>query len=635
MASPLSLRCDGSIPSLRSGYLMALPILRISKMKQSGRSSPGAVMGHLARSRPTPNADTQRTPSNQWIVGRDDMDLGAAIDAAHKRYGVTPRADSTIANDLLLTISPDFFRDDPNAHGTWREDRLKVFQAEATAFLRKTFGSRLVAAVLHLDEATPHIQAVVVPVMPHKTEEGRFRLSGKDMFGPEALHALQQAWEDRLTSHGVSPRQVGSKTRHVTLREYYGSIEEFADHDPRKAIKLETPPVRGRIEAVEAYEARTAAWKKGEEKRLRKEMRGLAADASRGRLFDRERRSRSEVVGKLQSASIALRGAKEALTEASAELDLSKEQIAELRRTPINAIAARLEWDGPIPKKANAIDLVKAAGDLDYNQAVAWLAQNFGPAIATTAVREVTVRDMTRHVDGPKVWTKSEQTKRRIVAEQLDALAAPAYRLTIMRQDADGRSIGQNLGKGQNGSPERFWSRDEVLDKVGDLTAANISGGNVFVTPIDDNAYHVLIDDLDAPRLAEMRDEGYRPATVIESSPGSFQAVVKVDRRYPKDSVNEWFKDMNRSRGDEAITGLTHPFRLGGFENRKEKHKGTDNRYPFVAIREAVGTFCARAREVIHTYTLDAIRLADERKQEADRRDALAERGARRLGPRQ
>jgi len=614
---------------------MALPILRVSKMKQSGRSSPGAVMGHFARSRPTPNADAQRTPSNQWIVGRDDMDLGAAIDAVHQRYGVTPRADSTIANDVLLTISPDFFRDDPNAHGTWREDRLKVFQAEATTFLRKTFGSRLVAAVLHLDEATPHIQAVVVPVLHHKTEEGRFRLSGKDMFGPGALHALQQAWEDRLTPHGVSPRQVGSKARHVTLREYYGTIEAFAERDPRKLVELSDPPVRGRVEGAEAYSGRVDDWKLTEEKRLRRELRGLAAEASRGRLSDRERQSRSKVVQRLQSTSMALRGAKEALTKASAELDLSKEQIAALRRTPINAIAARLEWDGPLPKKANAIDLVKAAGDLDYDQAVAWLAQNFGPAVATTAVREVTVRDMTRNVGGPKVWTKSEQTKRRIVAEQLDALAAPAYRLTVMRQDADGKSIGQNLGKSRDGSPERFWSRDEVLDKVGDLTAANISGGNIFVTPIDDDAYHVLIDDLDAPRLAEMRSEGYRPAAVIESSPGSFQAVVKVDRRYPKDSVNQWFKDMNRSRGDEAITGLTHPFRLGGFENRKEKHKGADGRHPFVAVREAVGTFCARAREVIHTYTLDAIRLAEERRQEAARRDALAERGARRLGPRQ
>ena len=365
-------------------------------------------------------------------------------------------------------------------------------------------------------------------------------------------------------------------------------------------------------------------------------MRGLAAEASRGRLFDHERRSRVEVVGRLQRASQALSEAKGELSRTADALALSKEQIAKLRNVPLNAVAARLEWQGPLPKKANAIDLVKEAGDLDFRQATAWLAQNFGPEVATAAVRQAAAPDIARAARGPRIWTKSEQVKRQIVGHQLDALAAPAYRLTIMRQSAEGEQIGQNLGKSRDGAPERLWTREEVLDKVGDLTAANVANGNVFITPIDDAAYHVLIDDLDGRHLKEMHDEGYRPAAVMESSPGNFQAVIKVDRRYPKDSVNAWFKDMNRARGDEAITGLVHPFRLAGFENRKPKHRNpTTGKHPFVGLREAVGTFCERARQVVHTYTLDAIRLANERALEAARRDALSERGAPRLGPRQ
>ena len=613
---------------------MSQPILRVSKVKAAGRSTPASVMGHYARSRPTKNADAKRSHLNRWIVGSADMDLRARIAEVHAKYGVKPRADSTIANDMLISISPDFFRDDPKAYGTWKEDRLQVFQAEATALLRKTFGSRVVAAVLHLDEATPHIQAVVVPVMHHKTEQGRFRLSGKDMFSPEALHSLQQAWEDRLTPHGVSPRQIGSKARHVTLREYYGTVEAFAEADARKAIELNPPPTRGRIEGSEAYEARVADWKAAEEKRLRLDLRGLAAEASKGRLFDRERNSRSEVVGRLQEASLALTEAKEELSKASEALALSKDQIARLRDVPINAVAAKLGWTKPLPKSANAIDLVKLAGELDFRQATAWLAQNFGGEVATAAIRQTAARDVTKAALGPRVWTGSEMTKRRIMAQQLDALAAPSYRLTLMRQNADGEQIGQNLGKSKDGSPERLWTRDEVLDRVGDLTAANVAGANVFITPIDPAAYHVLVDDLDASRLAEMRQEGYQPAAVMESSPGSFQAVLKVDGRYAKRDVNAWFKDMNRSRGDEAITGLVHPFRLAGFENRKPKHRNEAGRHPFVGLREALGTFCGRARQVIHTYALEAARLASERQREAARRDALSEREAPRLAPR-
>ena len=613
---------------------MSQPILRVSKMKASGKSSPAAVMGHFTRSRPTKNADPQRTHLNRWIVGSADMDLKAEVKRVHTKFGVTPRADATLANDILISVSPEFFRDDPKAYGTWKEDRLRVFQAEATALLKKTFGSRLVAAVLHLDEATPHIQAVVVPVLHHKTEKGKFRLSGKDMFCPEALHSLQQAWEDRLTPHGVSPRQIGSKARHVTLREYYGTVEAFAEADPRKAIDLNPPPPRGRIEGSEAYEARIADWKKGEEKRLRQELRGLATEASKGRLYDRERNSRSAVVERLHGASEALRAAREELTRSAAELALSKEQIATLRNVPINAVAARLGWTGPLPKSANAIDLVKQVGELDFRQATAWLSQNFGPEVATAAVRQTVRRDAASMAEGPRVWTASEATKRRIVGKQLDALAAPSYRITLMRQNAEGEQIGQNLGKSKDGSPERLWTRDEVLDRVGDLTAANVAGANVFITPIDDAAYHVLVDDLDASRLAEMRREGYQPAAVMESSPGNFQAVLKVDARYEKRDVNAWFKDMNRSRGDEAITGLVHPFRLAGFENRKPKHRDEQGKHPFVGLREALGTFCGRARQVIHTYALEAARLASERQREAARRDALSEREAPRLAPR-
>ena len=607
---------------------MPLPILRVSKLKVRGRSTPGSFMGHCTRARPTPNADPDQSSKNRWLIGSESMDLGATISAFHERFGVTARADSTIANDLVLSISPDFFRDDPNKSGTYREDRVRVFEAEAQALLKKTFGSRVVAATLHLDEATPHIHAVVVPILRHKTKAETFRLSGKDMFNPASLQALQQAWEDRLTPHGVSPRQVGSKARHVTLREYYGQVEDFALSDPRQAIEISDPPTRGRLEASESYDTRLSSWKAAEAKRLRGDLRGLAAEASKGRLWEQERRSRSETVGRLSTTATALTATRGELSAASRQLALSKEQVARLRRTPINAIAARLEYTGSIPKGANAIDLVKEIGGLDFSQATAWLAQNFDPDVAATAVREVAVQSAQRAAAGPLVWTKAETTKRRIMERQLDALAAPAYRITVMRQTADGEQIGQNLGKSKDGAPERHWTRDEVLDKVGELSAANLAGGNVFITPIDPDAYHVLIDDLDGRRLDEMRQEGYQPAAVMESSPGSLQAVLKVDRRYPKAAVNEWFKDMNRARGDQAITGLVHPFRLAGFENRKAKHCGDDGKYPFVGLREAVGAFCERAKQVIHTYTIDALKLTREKEAEAARRDALSRRGA-------
>ena len=587
-------------------------------MKAAGRTSPAAVQGHLARSRPTHNADPKRTQSNRWIMGQPGDDLGARIGDVHKRYGLTPRADATIANTVLLTMSPDFFRDRAEDYGTYREDRVKVLEAEATAFLRKTFGARLVSAVLHLDEATPHVQAVVVPVMQGKDGKG-FRLSGKDMFNPAALHALQNGWEKRLEPHGIEPRLVGSKTRHVTLKTYYAALDEFALDNPIQRIEIGEPPAKGILESKEAHAARLKDWREAEERRLKDELKDLAVEASRGRLVDMERRTSAELRGRLHEASTGLQVAHRVILEQSETIEVSKDEVARLRKLPLNAVAARLGYTGPVPRGANAIDLVKHAGGLDFPQATTWLAQNFGVEAAATAVRQQAERDLSQGAKADRVWTKGEEVKRREMTKQLDALAAPAYRITVMRQNAEGEKVGQNLGKAPKGLPERFWTAQEVIDRVGELTAANLSGGNVFITPIDDAAHHVLIDDLDAENLAALAAKGHTPAIVLETSPGSHQAVLKVDKRYPKEAVNAWFKDMNREHGDRRIVGLVHPLRLAGFENRKDKHRDEDGKHPWVRLRASVNRFCERSKDVVHRYTLDMAERARTRRVEQER----------------
>src|SRR5690606_6222469 len=205
---------------------------------------------------------------------------------------------------------------DPSAGGTWDADRLESFKAEAEQMLRKTFGTRCVAAVLHLDEATPHVQAVVVPVM--KSEKG-LKLSSKEMFGPQQLTQFQQDWEDRMMAHGVGPRQKRSKAKHTTLREYYGALEEFAlGEDDRDKISINVPPKKSLFESKTDHTAKIEQWRKDEAKRLRKELQPMAAAASKGRLFATEKRLHT-------AAKIQTQFHLERLTELSEELDLTKE----------------------------------------------------------------------------------------------------------------------------------------------------------------------------------------------------------------------------------------------------------------------------------------------------------------------
>lgn len=571
----------------------AKPILRVGKIKKSGRSTLSSVGGHLARSRPTPNADPSRLSQNQWLIG--DANLTGHVDAFMKRCGLDPaqtRKDAVVANDVLLTISPEWFRPVNNASdgGTWDADRLTSFKAEAEQMLRKTFGSRCVAAVLHLDESTPHIQAVVVPVL--KTEKG-MKLSSKEMFGPKQLTQLQQDWEDRMMAHGVGPREKRSKAKHTTLREYYGALEDFAmGEDDRAKIAISEPPKKGLFEKKSDHDAKVAQWRKDEAKRLRKELQPMAAAASKGRLFASEKRMRI-------AAKIQVEFHKERLTKLSDELNLTKEQASKLRAIPVQTVAVELGYTDTIQPKENAIDLTMRVGELNYKQATAWLAQRFGAEPAAATVRESALNALQKPQE--RVYTTGERVKAKIVKEQLTALSAAEYRITVM-YDRDGQKIGINLGEQKLGKDK--LTPKEVMGLIPDLTRMNMKGGNVFVTPLDPNVEHILVDDLKGEKMVEFIRKEYSAALLQETSPGNHQAVIKVPKTTgDKADRNEVFKDLNRAYGDEKITGLVHPIRLAGFENRKEKHLDqSSGKYPFVRIVAVANRMCEKAMGLVREY---------------------------------
>lgn len=611
------------------------PILRVGKIKKSGSSTLRSVAGHFDRSRDTPNADPSRLHMNRWLIG--SADLVGHVDALMRKQGLDPaktRKDAVVANDLMISVSPEWFRpDNPDAGGTWDEDRLRVFAAEAETLLRKNFGTRCIAAVLHLDESTPHVQAVVVPLI--KGEKG-IKLSSKDMFGPEALTALQQAWEDRMVEHGVGVRNKYSRAKHTTLKAYYGALEEYAEFGETSSvaadITISEPPAKKLLEGKDDYELRVLDWRKAEAKRLREELRPLSVAAAVGRLYEQEKRSHVSTASKLTFD-------RKQLTRTADELKLTKDRIDRIRSTPLNEVAIALGHTGPVGPKENPIDLVMRVGELDFKQATVWLSQRFSKDAAAGAALEKVVESV-REAPGA-VFTAGERVKARIVKEQLTALAAPSYRVTAMHQTGgkDGDGYGVNIGKRVHGRDE--LTAAEVINLIPELTKENARGGNIYITPIDPAAEHLLVDDLDARTRQEMTSKGYTPTMVVESSPGSFQAVLKVPRQVgEKEDRNRVFKDINRTYGDEEINGLSHPFRLGGFENRKAKHQQEDGRFPFVKVVEAVNRFCTATVDLVRSYqaqreALEAQRQVEaQRRAEEDRRKAAQEALTYTPGPR-
>jgi hypothetical protein len=74
---------------------------------------------------------------------------------------------------LVLSASPEFFRDDPEAVGTFDRARTRQWQMAAVGWLQKEYGADMVHVAIHLDEATPHIHALIVPTYERKTKRGK------------------------------------------------------------------------------------------------------------------------------------------------------------------------------------------------------------------------------------------------------------------------------------------------------------------------------------------------------------------------------------------------------------------------------------------------------------------------------
>jgi hypothetical protein len=590
--------------------MIGKPILRVAKIKKVGASTLQSVDGHLSRTRPTPNADPSKTPANVWLVGGPST-LTNSVDRIMAKAGLADlntRKDAVVANDILLSVSPEWFRDNPDDAGRWKADRLETFRREAQAFLREQFGPRVACAVMHLDESTPHIQAVVVPIL--KTDTGH-RLSGRDYFNPPKLEALQEAWETRLKAHGVGLREKGSTARHTTVKSYYSALDRAPDVP--KPLPPSPPPLKALLPGGGSA---LADWQKTEATKVAKRQKPLAAAAAKGMLFEAERQAGNAMRAELDDQGQRLAKLRDQLTDVRHQLELSKEQIAKLRGVSVNEVAKVLDYAGDIGKKENAIDLVKRVGGLSFEDATRWLAIAFSPAVAGDAVR----RNTANVPIAEPILTTADKVKATAIIQQLDALGAESYRITAMHIREDGTKYATNFGKSKEGDAERLWNSSEVLKQIPKMTSENARGGNIYITPIDPSAHFALIDDLKPEKLDELKGKGYTFSTITETSPNNFQAVVKVSKKLDSSPVNEWFKSMNREHGDPKITGLEHPMRLAGFQNRKSKYE-KDGFYPFVRLVECARTFCTHARAVIAS-------MADQMAKE--RSDTLPASGARR-----
>ncbi len=363
---------------------MLYAIMRHEKLKDWGEVA--AVAGHHSRSRETPNANPD--VRNIWLAGSRDIvgDVRGLIGSRKLRKN------AVLAIEVVMTATPGFFRpDSPERAGYYDPARLDDFQKQAMAWLKHTFGSgNIASAIVHLDESTPHIQAVVVPVDPDTDKLNASRW----LDGAKKLSALQDSFAEFCRPLGLSRGIKGSKATHTRISEFYGAAN-MAEPPAVPVAVVQTPPMM-------VMEAARERWSAAESARIDAEQRPALQPVA-------------DVAATAQLAKRKQREAEATAHAAQADLERMRREAGLVRDIPLEEVLARAGYErdkydgkkwrgvsGHITVETRhgrakfynhdlgiggggAIDLVKHVTGLDFRGAVAWLGGEVGKPEAVGA----------------------------------------------------------------------------------------------------------------------------------------------------------------------------------------------------------------------------------------------------------
>ncbi len=452
---------------------MVYAVLRVAKLKTMGEI--GALGKHNERTRDTPNADGERLQENVRLAGTGDWcaDAQRRLDDAP-----TIRSNAVLAMEHVMTASREFYQQGAPSE---QAARLDEWTERSMAWLRETYGDKnVVAAVLHRDEITPHIQALVVPI----DERGRLNAHAYTD-GRRALAGMQDSYAAAVRDLGLERGVRGSVAEHQTVKEFYAKIEEptpapdlVKDH-----LEVDRP---GRIVG------NPERWASEQQERIAERL-APVVDAALVKATHYEQQA-----AKAEANIVVLQGqVREIARERDTLRDDYKALAAQVRAIDLPTVierlggqvdrynAAKYHLDGEHISitgaqfynhdrqqgGGGAIDLVMHAARYDYREAVAYLRDTHGAEAAISAaswhgarLAQDEAQEIVEHAERPafRAPTPDEdrwaQVRNYLVAERqlppalVDELhtrgtvyADHRANAVFIRQDAEGQAMGASL----------------------------------------------------------------------------------------------------------------------------------------------------------------------------------------------
>ena len=129
---------------------------------------------------------------------------------------------SVVADELLFTSDKEFFKD-------MSKKEIKRWADSCMEFVYNDLGytkEQVLHATIHLDEKTPHIHCVVVPIVKEfdkRTNSERYSISKKQYIKDfEHLSQLQDKYHKRLVNNGFDLKRgiKNSDNEHLSIKEF-------------------------------------------------------------------------------------------------------------------------------------------------------------------------------------------------------------------------------------------------------------------------------------------------------------------------------------------------------------------------------------------------------------------------------
>jgi Plasmid recombination enzyme len=453
---------------------MPYAIARIAKLKQANIAGSGM---HVSRGRNTPNADRSKLEDNQTLIHNNDRHLPLSEVVHNKIHSVEQqrkiRTDAVYAVEILLTASPEYFRtDDPSKYGEYQADKLAAWTRATVEWLEREYADKIVRAELHLDEATPHIHAYLVPT------DRNGQLNCKKIFGGRAkMFAFQDSYAAATKHLGLERGIKDAQAEHTTVKDYYSVVNSASQElDPND---------------LHAVQARAVAYAQMqiEHQELQRRLKLVA-------------QQRDELAKKL------------AMTQESVAVQKQINQALAMPEMliPIGRVACELRLPpGQIDEEVKAIDLVMNTRQTDLVGATQWLTQKFGAAATIGLVNDRVLQiaggyPLTRFIPPDPVrsnWVDVRlqlTTKQQLPAKLVDRL----HDQGLIYADSGGKLIclHRDFEEGVTGatridlSLEHLDGESKLINQFTTIDGSNLTGGwHYFQSPPQGNIDKVVIVD--------------------------------------------------------------------------------------------------------------------------------------------